>query len=108
MSGTAVQTIGQATANDPSFTKNVAAASTAILASNPSRISALIVNYSDTLIWLALGATAAVGEGIPLAPRTDASNPGGSYEITEANRYTGVISAIHGGSGNKVVVGVEI
>ena len=100
---------GAATAAAPSFTHNVTTVGTVeVKAANAKRKSLLLINYSDTLIWLALGATATVGEGIPLAPRVDADHPGGTNEITAENLYTGAITAIHGGSGNKAVVGVEV
>ena len=57
------------------------------------------------MIWLALGTPAVAQQGIPLAPRVDANNPGGSYTVTN---YTGIITGIHEGSGNKVVVGAEV
>ena len=93
------------TAGNKGFTANVGAASGTVLAANTDRKNATIVNYSDTLIWLALGTPAVAQQGIPLAPRVDANNPGGSYTVTN---YTGIITGIHEGSGNKVVVGAEV
>ena len=94
-------------AKTPCFSVNVGATSTTVLAANADRVSALIVNYSDTLIWLALGPVAEAAKGIPLAPMAD-GDPGGSYEITAANAYTGIVTAIHAGEGDKVLVGVEV
>jgi len=91
------------TASAPN-TVNVTASSTAILAANSDRVYALIVNYSDTLVWLALGNDAVASKGIPLAPRVDADNPGGQFEIDATNMFTGAINGIHGGTGNKAVV----
>ncbi|MBS3821021.1 MAG: hypothetical protein KGY81_04580 [Phycisphaerae bacterium] len=94
-----------ATAGNKGFTANVAAAGSTVLAANGSRKHATICNYSDTLIWIALGTPPVAGRGIPLAPRVDANNPGGSFTVTN---YTGVITGIHEGSGDKAVVGVEV
>ena len=58
------------------------------LAANPDRISAVLVNDSDTDIYIKLGADPAVGTGIKL------SAYGGSFAITAANLYTGLITAI--------------
>lgn len=80
---------------------NVTTASTAILAANSDRLYAIIVNASDTLIYLGIGAAAVAGKGIYLKAN------GGSYEINWTNLYTGAIYGIHGGSGNKVVTVVE-
>jgi hypothetical protein len=69
-----------------------ASQSTVALAANPNRLYALFVNYSDTVIWLTFGGTAAASSGIPLAPL------GGSLEMTlgQINVYTGVVNAIVG------------
>lgn len=80
---------------------NVTTATTTILAANASRKYAVIVNDSDTVIYLKLAASAALNSGI----RLNAS--GGFYEITPLNRYVGIITGIHGGSGNKVVTVIE-
>lgn len=87
------------TITNSSGTMGVASAN--ILGANPRRKYAIIVNDSDTTIYISLGATAASNSGI----RLNAS--GGSYEITTLNPYTGVISGIAGVAG-KVVTFVEI
>lgn len=75
----------------------ITATSGQVLAANLNRKYALLANDSDTTIYLGLGVTAVAGEGIPLNPH------GGSYEMSSAigNLYTGVINAIHSGTGNK-------
>lgn len=73
----------------------VGSSSTLILADNPDRISATIVNDSDEVIYLALDTTAVMNSGI----RINAS--GGSAEITQ---YTGQISGICTSGGKNVTV----
>lgn len=80
---------------------NVAAASTTILAVNTDRLYAVIVNDSDTVIYIALGAAAVVNSGIRLNAN------GGSFEINWTNLHTCAIYGIHGGVGNKVVTVAE-
>lgn len=78
--------------------------STLALAANDSREYALLVNDSDTVIYLRLGAAAVVNTGI----RVNAS--GGSYEMSAAggNLYRGAIYANHGGGAvNKVLLVTE-
>lgn len=68
-----------------------------VLAANPDRKYAMLINDSDTVIYIKIGAPAVVGEGIRLNPN------GGSYEMSSAigNLHTGAINAIHGGTGTK-------
>ena len=69
----------------------------------------MIINYSDTLVWVETGGTAVAGQGIPLAPRADAENPGGYVLIGRGGLpYTGIVTAIHEGSGTKRLVGTEV
>ena len=68
----------------------LAVSTTTVLSANQNRQYALIMNDSDTVIYLHLNApttTNALNEGI----RLNAS--GGSYEISRDNLYTGAISA---------------
>jgi len=51
-------------------------ASAVVLAANGSRLYGLIINDSDTLVYLALGVPAVVNQGIRLNPN------GGSYEMS--------------------------
>jgi len=81
---------------------SVADSSTTILSANDARKYALIVNDSDTVIYLALGAAASVNSGIRLNAN------GGAYEINWTNLYKGAIYGIHGVSGvTKTVTVVE-
>jgi len=80
---------------------NVGVASTLILAANPDRLYAAIVNDSDTNIYLGIGAAAVAHQGIRI------NAEGGSYEINSTNLYKGAIYGIHTDVGNKVVTVVE-
>lgn len=81
----------------------VTTASGAALAANHSRRYALMINDSDTDIYIRLGETAVANEGI----RINAG--GGSYSISpvHGNMFLGAINAIHGGTGNKVLLVLE-
>lgn len=84
------------------LTVNVAASDTEVLRPNLDRTYCLLINDSDTVIYLALGFAGTLNRGI----RLNAS--GGSYEIIESlNPYHGPIRAIHGGVGNKVLLVTE-
>jgi len=72
---------------------SVADSSTTIRAANDNRKYMLIVNDSDTVIYLALGAAASVNSGIRLNAN------GGAYEINWTNLYKGAIYGIHAASG---------
>lgn len=63
-------------------------ASVEILPANSRRLYAEIVNSSANGIWIKLGATAVVGEGIYLAPN------GFSYEIKPDNMWRGAVNGI--------------
>jgi hypothetical protein len=81
----------------------VTTSSTTVLAANPARLYALLVNDSDTTLYLALGDPAVAGRGIRLNAQ------GGAYEISQllGNLYTGVITAIHAGTGSKSILPTE-
>lgn len=81
---------------------DVAAATTEILAANTNRGYAAIVNDSDTVIYLALGAAAVLNQGIRINAR------GGTFEIVWFNLWRGTINGIHGGVGDKVVTVTEL
>ncbi len=104
---TPIVVTGTNTAKDGGFSTDADSTSTEILAANNHRKSALIVNYSAEIIWLALGQTAVAGQGIPLQPRGDANTPSGSYEIGSANLFTGAVNAICA-SGGMALVCVEV
>ncbi len=82
---------------------NVTTSSGQVLAANANRLYALLVNGSDAVIYIKLGAAAVLNQGI----RINAS--GGSYEMSAmlGNLYTGAINGIHGGAGNKVLMSTE-
>lgn len=81
---------------------NVAATSTPVLGVEEQASYRLLVNDSDTSIYLGLGVIAVVNSGIRLNAN------GGWIEFNALNRYSGTINAIHGGVGNKVLTYVEI
>ena len=85
---------------DPTETNvNVVNTSATVLAANSSRYSLLLVNNSDTDMYLALTGAAVVGHGIPLKAF------GGSYDASKmaGNVPLTAITAIHGATGNKVL-----
>lgn len=73
---------------------------TTALAANASRVYALLVNDSDEVIYIKLGAAAVLNQGI----RLNAS--GGSYEMSRqvGNLYTGAINAICASGSKKLLV----
>jgi len=89
----------------PAHTKvSVGVASTTVIAANTSRKSLLIVNDSDTTVYLNLAGDAAVlNEGVRL------NSGGSSYEMSAGlgNLVTGAIAGIHGGSGTKLLLITE-
>lgn len=77
----------------------IGAASVSVLVANESRKRVIIVNsHATQSVWLSLGATAVVGQGIYLAPN------GGSFEIAPDEVWTGQILGIASGAGT--IVGV--
>lgn len=80
---------------------DVGTTSTQILAANDQRRFAVIVNDSDTPVYLALGQPAVLNAGIRI------NENGGIYEINWSNPFTGVINGIHGGTGTKRVTATE-
>lgn len=98
-----VQVISSDTVTYAHTAVNATTSSGEVLASNAARKYALLINDSDTVVYLKVGAAAVVSEGIRLNPN------GGSFEISAApgNRATGAINAIHAGSGNKAVLVTE-
>ena len=75
-------------------------ASSVALAANPARKYALLVNDSDSAIYIKIGAAAVASEGIRINPN------GGSYEMSPAygNLDTRVINAISSGAGKVLLV----
>ncbi|GAI46308.1 unnamed protein product [marine sediment metagenome] len=81
---------------------NVIVTSTLVLAVNKMRQTATFINNSDVVIFLRLGAAAAVNTGKPLNAN------GGSFEINKSNMWKGDVYAIHGGTGDKVLCIEEV
>jgi len=84
------------------FSGNATVASTVMVHANKYRSALWIVNDSDVIIYLGLGWAAVLHKGIRL------NAAGGSIEINKGNLYKGEITAIHGGTGNKVLVIAEL
>lgn len=80
---------------------NITTNSTTIVAANSYRRYLIIVNDSDTVIYLAFGAAAVVNSGVRLNAN------GGAYEMNWLGVYLGAVNGIHGGTGNKRVTVVE-
>ena len=71
---------------------------TVVLAANPARKDAVIVNDSNQAIYLARGNDAVLNEGIRLNAN------GGSYEINRDNLFLGAINAIATDAGKNLTV----
>ncbi len=80
----------------------VGTGSTLVLAANTAAVYRLLMNDSDTVVYMMLGAAAVVGHGIRLNAN------GGSYEMAGllGNMYTGAIYAIPA-TGTKNILAVE-
>ena len=80
------------------------AASTLLAAANANRRWLLIINRSDEMVDIKLGAAAVAGEGIALNPIDGSSNIQGVFESSEknCNLYKGAVYGICA-SGGKVV-----
>lgn len=80
---------------------DVGTQSTLVLAANPLRRYAAIVNDSDTDIYLSIGQAAQPHAGIRLNAQ------GGVYEINGTNLHGEAIYAVHAGTGLKRLCVVE-
>jgi hypothetical protein len=74
--------------------------STVLLSANVNRKYLMIINNSSNRVWVSHSDTAVVGEGIYI-------EPGGHYEISALNLYTGSISAICNTGETANLTGVE-
>src|SRR3990167_1383373 len=84
------------------FTVDSTTASSEAVAANGRRQYLLIINDSDTVIYLAFDEDAVVNKGVRLNAN------GGSYEMSRAsgNLTTAAVNSING-TGTKVLCGVE-
>lgn len=75
---------------------DVAATSTAVIAADDSRKYLILINDSDTVMYVSFGAAATLYSGV----RINAN--GGNYEMSAAfgNNFVGAIYAIHESTGN--------
>lgn len=78
----------------------IGVATTAVLAANANRKSALLVNDSDSVIYIKIGAAAVLNQGIRLNAN------GGSYEMSaiNGNLDTRAINGISSGAGKVLLV----
>ena len=88
----------------------VGSGTTAVVALNAKRHSLVITNISGAVVWLSEGQTAAVNQGIPLAPSPDgAGNPGDSYvrarSTVQDGMFVGAVNGIADGTTALVSVG---
>jgi len=80
-------------------TATITTASGTALAANANRKYALLVNNSDTVMYIKIGVAAVANQGIRLNAN------GGSYEmLIGQNLDIRAINAVHAGSGNKVLL----
>lgn len=90
-----------ATADTTQAAVNVTTSSTTIVSAKTDRRWLYLVNDSDTTIYLSFGGTATLNQGIRLNAN------GGTLTINASNLYTGAITGIHGGTGNKAVTYIQ-
>jgi len=83
-------------------TGDVTTASTLRVPPNKLRTVLWLINDSDTIIYLGFGRAAVMNRGVRL------NAEGGALEINLTNLFRGEVHAIHGGTGNKVLLAVEI
>lgn len=98
-----VHAVGDATGDIQTATHSavsVGVTSTALLSANGLRLYGLFVNDSDTPVYLALGAAAALNAGIRLAPNGGAFEMGAKF----GNLYTGAVNAISSAANKKVLI----
>ena len=100
LGGTVTTTASTVTAYTPFAITSVTTSSTAVLAANAARLSAVICNNGAVDIYLRLGTPAVANQGILLKAN------GGSYTIGSTNLYKGIITAVTA-SGAGVLCGTE-
>ncbi len=76
---------------------SVGAVSTAVLAAAATRELAIVTNLSDANVYVAVGAAAQVGKGLPLAPAVD-GGVGGSVTLTGPSAKLAVNAIVAAGS----------
>ena len=101
-SGALLVELAEPAAAAVSASVNVTAQGVTVLAANPARKGAVLVNDSDAVIYLKLGTDPATDAAIRLNAN------GGSYEINAVNLYTGIVTAIHAGQGDKRLLVTEM
>lgn len=81
--------------------KIITTASQVVVPANANRQYLLLINDSDTVIYLNLNGAAAANSGIRLNAN------GGSYEMGLNALTVGAVTAIHGGAGDKRLIVTE-
>jgi len=97
-----VQTIPSVAITPTHTAVTIGSSTTAVLAANANRTYVLLVNDSDAVVYVKLGAAAAMNAGVRLNAN------GGSYEMSYniGNLYTGAINGISA-AGSKVLLVTE-
>lgn len=85
---------GLQTAKTPATYATGTGSSQSLAAANPARKTLIITNLSlSAVLWIAFGATAVAGKGVPLAPGSSATSPGRTLVISGQD-YVGEVSGI--------------
>jgi len=82
-------------------TANATTSSTTVVAADDNRNELIITNDSDTVVYLGLTDAAVLHKGIRLNAN------GGEFHTSGPRVYQGLVTAIHGGTGNKVLCYVQ-
>lgn len=98
VTNTSFITTGNTFSSATTATLGVTTSSQTALAAFGTRKFAIFQNDSDTTIYLKFGSGAVANSGIRLNAN------GGAYEINTNNLYTGIVTAIHGGTGTKTLL----
>lgn len=79
---------------------DIGTSSTRILDANAERNYTILINDSDTVIYIGLGHVALLNYGLRLEAN------GGRHEFTGDHIWRGYIDGIHGAAGTKKLIGV--
>ena len=79
----------------------VGATTTVVLAASAVRRTVTLTNLSTSVVYLAFGAAAVSGHGVPLAAAVGAGDVGGSFEVSGAMAKL-AINGISDGAGKSV------
>lgn len=82
---------------------NATTSTTEALAASTTRTYLLIINDSDTTVYLKFGAAAVLNQGI----RLNANGGSAEFSPRNGNVDTRAVNVIHGGAGNKALLITE-